>query len=263
MKVRYAVAGLFALAIAPAAQATQVAGIQLNSGTFIADNGNNASVSYPGPAIDPHREGVSTIDSVNGTVHVSGQSHPVATGAEDAIRVFTEITTQLIYTGLPATLTFFAVLDGELFSDGGGFSNVDADLSTLNDIVGSPADSYAAQTPPGGGTVFVDEVLQISFDVLDGQTFRVFSSLSVRPDASCSLALETCFVATADFANSMTLFVDGVPDGGLLTNTNPDENFIYQTRIDDDGGSTDASEPAMLGLLGLGLLGLAIGRRRG
>lgn len=241
---------------APPALATQMVSVQLTSQTFISDSGPNASASYS----DAERTGSSSISDANGSMHAYAESHPMLNNpGSNRIVTHGAITAPLQYVGPEATLTFFADVEGSFFDSGGlGAVSMDSSLSAL-DILGNPNDSFTFGSQPGvaGDSGAFAETLSISFDVANGQIFRIVILLDTVADFTCSLADNVCGTGFMDLSNSLTAFVDGLPDSGTLTPTDG-SSFVFQSLVEDDtGGTDDVPAPAGLPLLVAGLAALA------
>lgn len=261
MYLKPAVMGAVAALIAiPAAQASEVVNIKLDSSNTIADVGPDASISHS----DTLRDAFASIDDASGSLHSFSASHPVyGVAGTVGIEAHAEEHAHLHYVGPDATLTFSAVLEGT-YSDNGsnGLVRVEAGLSALDIPDADPSDHYSFASPAGGAASGgLNDLIAISFDVSSGMDFRVNATLFTTAGFICS-APDNCGLGEMDFGNTMSVFLAGLPDGGTLTSTDQDA-FTFQIEgTGDDGGGGDVPEPAGLGLFGLGLLGLAIRRRR-
>lgn len=252
-----AASALLALAALPTAQAGQIAGIQLDSQTFITDTGTDPGVSH----VDAIREGSAEVSSATGTLRAEAKSIDIfGSAAQTGIRAYTEVFADFLYTGPNAVLKFLGGLNGTLRDTLGNLATVEANLTTINLPGGDVADNYTARTPPGGGTIIVAETLEIDVPVQTGFTFRVFADLNARTDSACS-SPTVCAIATSEFGSSMTLSVGPLPLGGVLTRTDTD-SFVFQS-ASTGGGGTSVPEPAMGALFALGLMGIALGRGTG
>lgn len=103
-----------------------------------------------------------------------------------------------------------------------------------------------------------------NFEVLNGHTFDVWSVLSVSARAST----DSPGAATWDFSHTALLEGIYAPDGTTITSAFPDSFVInggvgnYREAIAESGLTASVSEPTSIALLGLGLLGMAITRKR-